>query len=129
MTDLPAAVARNGFAALNRVVRPLVKRGLGSPPRVGVGAVVLSTTGRTSGETREVPLLGARFGNTVMVSTVRGNSQWLRNAEASPDVNVWLHGNERSGVAAVRRLPGLDVALVHLDPRQSRAARTRSSAA
>lgn len=132
MLHLSTAVARAGFDTLNGVVRPLVKRGLGSPPPVGVGTVIVSTTGRRTGVQREVPLVGARVGDTVVVSTARGNSQWLRNVEADPEVRVWIDGQERSGVAEVRRSRGLDVATIRLtrDRGSSHcAARSKSSAA
>jgi len=116
MLDLSNALTRSGFGALNSVVRPLVRRGLGSPFPIGVGAVILSTTGRRSGEQREVPLVSARVGDTLLVSTVRKSSNWIRNAARSPDVRVWVDGAEREGMAEVRHLPGLDVAFIRLTP-------------
>jgi hypothetical protein len=37
------------------------------------------------------------------VSTVRSDSQWLRNIEADPDVAVWLGGQRRTATASVSR--------------------------
>lgn len=93
------------FRTLNRVVRPLVKAGLGSPLPVGLGAVVMESTGRVSGEPREVPLVGLRLGSKVVVSTVRDKSQWLRNVEASDETAVWYCGRRHDTTAAVRRGP------------------------
>ena len=86
-------------------MRPLVKAGVGSPLPVGLGAVVLESTGRVSGKTREVPVLGVRLGDKVIVSTVRGDSQWLKNLEADSDAGVWYCGKRHDATASVRRGP------------------------
>lgn len=107
-------VLRHGFRALNKLVLPAVRAGLGSPLPVGAGLVVLETTGRVSGEPRQVPLVATRVGTRVTVSTVRPSSQWVRNALADPDVAVWVGGRRRTGTASVE--PGvLHVTTVVLD--------------
>ncbi len=93
------------FANLNRFVRPAVKAGLGSPLPIGLGAVVLESTGRVSGKPREVPLLGLRVGDRVVVSTVRAASQWVKNLEAEDSAAVWYCGRRREATATVRRGP------------------------
>ena len=93
------------FRRLNRVVKPLVKAGLGSPLPIGLGAVVLESTGRISGEPREVPVLGFRIGGRVLVSTVRSNSQWVKNLEADDRAAVWYCGRRHDATASVRRGP------------------------
>ncbi len=115
MRNLLDQTTRAGFAALNTVVRPLLKLGAGSPWPIGAGFVVLETTGRTTGLAREVPLLAARLGDRVFVSTARRRSQWVRNLDANPDANVWVAGRKRSATAAaaVRRGP-FDVASLAL---------------
>ena len=107
-------LTRAGFSALNRVIAPLVKRGVGSPLPLGFGAVVLETTGRRSGEQREVPLLAGRVGDTVIVTTVRARSSWVRNLEASPLAAVWMNGASRSATAQLSQFPGLHVAVLKL---------------
>ena len=93
------------FRSLNRVVKPLVKAGLGSPLPVGLGAVVMEAKGRVSGEPREVPLVGFRIGDKVVVSTVRETSQWLKNVEADDETAVWFCGRRHETTASVRRGP------------------------
>lgn len=105
MQQLTDAATRRAFSALNSVVRPAVKAGIGNPFPIGAGAVVLETTGRKSGLPRPVPVLSTRVGDTLTVSTVRSDSQWMRNAEADSNVAVWLGGKRREAVATVRRGP------------------------
>lgn len=90
------------FRALNRAVIPALRAGIGTP-WFGPGLYLVETTGRVSGEPRPVPLLGYRFGRQVVVSTVRADSQWVRNLEAEPSATLWLDGAPRSASAAVRR--------------------------
>ncbi len=75
--------------------------GAGNPFPVGGGAIVLEVTGRVSGEPRQVPLLTTRLGDKLMVSTVRSDSQWLRNIKADPNVVVHLCGRRRTATAEV----------------------------
>lgn len=96
---------RSVLRSVNRLVRPVVKAGFGSPLPGSLGAVVLESTGRVSGKRREVPLLGLRFGDRIVVSTVRSNSQWVRNLEADGDAAVWLCGRRRPATASVQRGP------------------------
>ena len=91
--------------ALNNLVRPAVKAGVGTPPPIGIGTVVLETTGRSSGKAREVPLLALRVCDRVVVSTVRARSQWLRNLETDDRSAVWIMGRRRPTRASVRRGP------------------------
>jgi hypothetical protein len=94
---------RHLFATLNSVVRPAVEAGFGAPfPGLGVGAIVVESTGRTSGLPRRVPLLAARFGDRVYTSTVRGDSQWLRNLDANAAAHVWLNGHKQPVTATIR---------------------------
>lgn len=113
--NLLDASSKAGFRALNTIVRPLLKLGAGSPWPVGTGLVVLETTGRTTGQRREVPLLATRVGDQVYVSTVRRRSQWVRNLEATPEAFVWLSGRRRPVTATeIVRRGAFDVATLAL---------------
>ncbi len=99
----PSHLARRGFSTLNRVVRPTVQAGVGNPLPIGVGTVVLETLGRSTGLPRHVPVLATRVGDRLDLSTVRSDSQWLRNIEADDRVAVWLGGQRRTATATVAR--------------------------
>ena len=101
-----------GFRTLNRAVLPLVRAGFGSPLPVGFGLVVLETTGRRSGVVRPVPVLVFRAGRRLIVSTVRADSQWLKNLEADSAAAMWRNGSRRNVTADVKRGP-LNVATLH----------------
>ncbi len=101
----PAERTSTAFRTLNSVVRPAVLAGAGNPLPLGGGAIVLEVVGRISGKPRQVPLLAARLGNRLLVSTVRSDSQWLRNIEADRNVVVHLFGRRRPGIAEVSRGP------------------------
>lgn len=103
------------FRTLNRVVEPAVRAGVGNS-FAGPGTFVLETTGRRTGQRRRVPLLGARAGDTVVVTTVRDNSDWVRNLERDPRAGVWIDGRRRPATASVTRLPGATIARLRLEP-------------
>jgi deazaflavin-dependent oxidoreductase (nitroreductase family) len=114
LAEAQAALTRSAFRTLNALVLPAVEWGAANPFPVGSGAIVLETTGRISGEPRRVPLVAARVGDRLAVSTVRGDSQWLANVEADPSVTVYLCGTPRTATATVRRGP-LNTVLLSLD--------------
>ncbi len=109
-----AEVTQAAFRMLNSVIEPAVMAGVASPLPVGTGAVVLETVGRVSGKTRRVPLLASRVCGKLAVSTVRSDSQWLKNIEAEPAVTVWLQGKPRTATASVSRGP-LNIVMLDLD--------------
>ena len=110
-SELQATATREAFRALNRVVRPTLERGIGNPLPIGAGAVVVETTGRSSGEPRQVPLLSLRLCDRLLVSTVRADSQWFANLEADTSARVQLHGEFRDVEASLSRGP-LNLALL-----------------
>jgi deazaflavin-dependent oxidoreductase (nitroreductase family) len=75
---------------INNIVEGIVRAGIGSPLCAGIGLVIIETKGRKTGQPRSVPVLAQRFRNTLFVSTVRADSQWVRNlrADDSPAVIV-----------------------------------------
>ena len=92
-----------------------MRAGLGTSV-AGPGAFVVETTGRQSGLPRRVPLLAKRVGDTIVVSTARAGSQWIRNVEHHPVVDVWVAGRRRRATANVVRLPRGAVAHLRLRP-------------
>lgn len=96
------SIERDFFRALNRVVEPLVRAGLGSPRIVPGGLIVLETLGRKSGRRVRTPLVATRLGGYVLVATVRGKrSQWILNLVADPAARIWLGGRARDARAFV----------------------------
>ena len=91
------------FLWLNRwLVVPIVKAGLspawGTP--YGGYFVLLRTRGRKSGEMREAPLgYGLAGGNVYVMAGFGRGTQWLRNIEADPNVEVILPGRSLRGLA------------------------------
>ncbi len=80
--------------ALNRWLTPLARLGLGSPTVMQpTGLVVVEVAGRRSGVIRQVPVLGLLVPGGVLVSTVRRNSQWLKNLAAAERAHLWLWGH------------------------------------
>lgn len=117
------------FRALNQVAEPLIRAGFGNPLFWPTGTIVLETSGRKSGRKFNVPVLATRIGDLFVLSTVRRNSQWLKNLLATPEVRYWMGGKAVAATAFVfrpeqsvkpDRLPAQAVCLAELLQRQSR---------
>ena len=93
---------REFFRKLNSVVEPAVRMGVGSSRLFPTGLIVLETIGFKSGATRRTPLVAARLGGYVFISTVRGESSfWVKNLRKQPNVNYYLGGKSRRAKAFV----------------------------
>ncbi|MEM8767219.1 MAG: nitroreductase/quinone reductase family protein [Pseudomonadota bacterium] len=91
------------IAPLNDMVIPGVRRGFANPWPLGTGLVLIEVMGRKSLITRKVPLVGTDYGSLVAVSTVRSESQWVKNLAANPAARLWLRGTPREVLARVYR--------------------------
>ena len=90
------------FRALNSVVEPGVRRGVGSSRLLPASLVVLETVGFKSGLTRRTPLWSLRFGRYRIISTARGErSFWIKNLQRDPEVHVYVGGRRRAVNATV----------------------------
>lgn len=92
---------RQFFNGLNQIAEPLIRAGFGNPLFWPTGAIVVETVGRKSGQKINIPVLATRIGNLVVFSTVRRNSQWLKNLAANPEVRYWLAGKLHNASAFV----------------------------
>jgi len=86
----------NFFSGLNQFVEPLVRVGLGGPLLFPAGAIVIETRGRKTGRLSSIPLMAAIVGDLVVVSTLRGRSNWMKNLAANPEIRFWINGRERA---------------------------------
>ncbi len=60
------------FRALNSVVEPAVRKGIGSSRITPASLIVMETTGFKSGKMRRTPLMAMRVGKYILVATFRG---------------------------------------------------------
>ncbi len=97
------------FKNLNRIAKPLIKAGIGSPGPLPTGLILLETIGRKTGRRFETPVVASMFGKYLLIGTVRNRSQWIKNLAAQRDVNYWIKGKTRTAGVTVF-LPGGDFA-------------------
>jgi deazaflavin-dependent oxidoreductase (nitroreductase family) len=75
-------------------------------PIVGKFVLLLTTTGRKSGQPRVTPLVYEKRGETITVASARGPyADWLRNIQANPRVRVRLGKRQFKGLAEVTTDP------------------------
>jgi deazaflavin-dependent oxidoreductase (nitroreductase family) len=71
--------------------------------RKGAPVLLLTTTGRASGQQRTTPLIYQPYGDDYLVIASRGGAPrapaWYRNLEADPDVQVQIKGDKFSARA------------------------------
>ncbi len=89
------------FNGLNQFAEPLIRAGFGNPSFWPTGTIVVETIGRKSGQKINIPVLATRIGKMVVFSTVRRNSQWVKNLAANPEVRYWLTGKPHEASAVV----------------------------
>jgi deazaflavin-dependent oxidoreductase (nitroreductase family) len=89
------------YRGVNLFIEPLVRAGIGSPGLWPTGAIVIETIGRKSERKYNVPLLAARIGDLLVVSTIRRRSQWLQNVAANPKLRYWLNGQPHEARAII----------------------------
>lgn len=92
---------RQFLAGLNQFAEPMIRAGFGNPLLWPTGTIVIETTGRKTGRKINIPVLATRIGNMVIFSTIRRNSQWVRNLAANAEVRYWLAGQPREATAFV----------------------------
>jgi deazaflavin-dependent oxidoreductase (nitroreductase family) len=89
------------LAPVNELLTPAIRLGVANPLPLTSGFVLLEVAGRKSGKIRTVPLLCTDYGSVLFVSTVRSNSQWVKNLASGGEANVWLRGRRRKVIAEV----------------------------
>lgn len=92
-------IQKGFFFSLNQFAEPLIRAGFGNPILLPAGTIVVETIGRKTGRRINIPVVTMRFGDLMVFSTVRQNSQWLKNLAAMPNVRYWLAGQPHEATA------------------------------
>ena len=114
-TQVLASFQKEFFSGFNQLAEPLIRAGLGNPVLWPTGTIVVETVGRKTGRKINLPVLATRIGEFVVFSTVRRNSQWVKNLAAAPEVRYWLAGQPRQANAFVFT-PGQEAPSENLSP-------------
>ena len=97
---------RAAKALTKRLVNPVMRAVLHRVP-VGVGTVLLETTGRRTGQPRQTPVGNGLRGDDFWIVTEHGwDADYVNNIQNNPRVRVKLPGGWRAGTAEI--LPGED---------------------
>lgn len=96
-----AGIQKGFFSGLNQFAEPLIRAGFGNPLLWPTGLIVVETIGRNSGRKINVPVLATRIGDWIVFSTIRRNSQWVKNLSAQSEVRYWLAGRSFNATAFV----------------------------
>ena|SRR5437870_237823 len=96
-----AAFQKEFFFGLNQFAEPLIRVGIGNPILLPAGTIVVETIGRKTGRKINVPVLAVRVGDCVIFSTVRRDSDWVKNLVANPEVRFWLAGAPREATTFI----------------------------
>ena len=97
-----AAMERQLFARINKVVEPAVRCGVGSSVLAPASLIVLQTLGVKRGKLRSTPLWSWRLGRYRIVGTVRGKRYfWVKNLQQQPQISYYLGGIERHARAVI----------------------------
>ncbi|MFI9029430.1 nitroreductase family deazaflavin-dependent oxidoreductase [Streptomyces sp. NPDC053560] len=80
----------------------------------GTTTLILTTTGRRSGERRSTPLIYQRFGDDLLVVASKGGADtpplWYLNLQANPEVGVQVKGDRftaRARTATAEEKPAM----------------------
>lgn len=94
------------FARVSRRILRLIKRppqiayALGLGPLIGRVVLLLTTTGRKSGQPRVTPLQYEEKGGLIYIGSARGaQADWYRNILANPRVSVRIKNRRFDGLA------------------------------
>lgn len=103
-TTTSLEILRQGFKYFNRFMLLMWRLGLGSMlnwwPKVGGRILVIHHTGRKSGLPRRTPVNYAIVDGEIYCTAGFGKgSDWFRNIQANPNVEVWLPDGWWSGTA------------------------------
>ncbi len=114
-------IQRFGLHTVNRLALAVAKSGTRVPLLPADSVLALGIRGRKSGTYRLTPMGFVRASHDkLLVVAEHGRSDWVRNALAAPEIDIWIAGRKEEGrirvapqedpVAIRRRIPSRVVA-------------------